>query len=388
MAINKIRAYVMHSGKIPAKYKLHSLFESLPDDAPPLKGIGYVTKVIKQPKQRPYFLKQYSLDRYQYNSFKRLMLTRAYKLEAISSDFYRFILGADRAAKSRVVYDDRQASVFGVASAVNPAGFYSLKDACDDFVKMNFWDNKENPHGRPKDIIRITQEAYQCLTEEEKNDYFQKGIYLFITSGNETADDERMRICEMFLTSGYSYAHFRYFQEHYINVQNGSAELDMAMRVLDEHDAGVHNCGLNKDMEVSRYDYDFTLYDISESNIACRFDTLSYLTVSEVFTQCEKSIAEESDKVKHRFYVCQLRTLLLQNPAKIEEICLRHTSNKKMIPNVIALLNKNISELKSELLSSANFIEFIKTVNVEDEDIKNLTHELTSLIQPQPGRII
>src|SRR5204863_8013157 len=44
----------------------------------------------------------------------------AYELEACASDFYRFILGTDRAAKTRVVFDETN---FFVASQKNPAGF-------------------------------------------------------------------------------------------------------------------------------------------------------------------------------------------------------------------------------------------------------------------------
>ena len=110
--------------ELPSKWKKSELFGQLStDDAISLRGSNNVCKVRKIYNSHIYFFKKYSESEVLSN------IGQAYELEAISSDFYRFILGTDRAAKSRVIVEngcENNITHAGVSSAENHAGYHDL----------------------------------------------------------------------------------------------------------------------------------------------------------------------------------------------------------------------------------------------------------------------
>lgn len=224
--------------------------------------------------------------------------SQLYELEAIAGELYRFILGVARAAKSRVVTD--VSNNISIISAKNPAGFKDPSRLLKEYRRHFYWEGVKTPYITPKQIKEISQEDYNQLSSCNKNIYFKQGISLFITTGDKEKDDkkwsEHSEVCWNYISE----EKLHYFEKKYINYSNGRAEIFMAMRVLNEGDAALHNLGINNNNEVAKIDYDFTLYPIRKKygdKRSCRFDTISEYNITDFFLSAKKKFLIKALKI-------------------------------------------------------------------------------------------
>lgn len=342
----------------PSKWKSKNLF-SLNEDSYVVKYDTRVYPVKKIKNQHNWFFKTYSTKQF------TCVDSHPYELEAISGELYRFILGPDRAAKSRVVTDNDH-PYLGSISAENLAGFKDIRKTWDDIKHHYFWSDRISKFSIPSKIQQVSQSDYNKLTSEEKETDFQNGVYYFVNTGNDKKDNARW--IEMIEIIDHYYSEFKinYFREKYLTYENGMAEVNMAMRILDEADAGVQNLGLNNDKEISRIDYDFTLNNVRKDCFDCtkhsQFDTIRCKPISSLFVDCENNIPRNNRTVKNRFYQCQLLTLLLNNNDVMTTLCKRHTTSEQLIFHVHKIISNNITLLQKSLYESDEFNEFMSEV--------------------------
>lgn len=342
----------------PTKWKMRDLFTL--DKGVYATGSNQVYKVEKTTNQHTWFYKTYQ------KTSNPIHDAHPYELEAIASELYRFILGVERAAKSYVITNDKNERL-GVISAENPAGFKDIRKVWSEIRRNYFWGNKENKFIQPTTIMTLTVSEYAHLSEEEKESCFQKGCFVFINTGDDKKDDENWN--EMIEIRDMYFSEFKrnHFKENYLTYDNGMAEMNMAMRILDEHDAGVGNLGLNNNNEVARIDYDFTLYTINRNFLnyktsKCNFDTISDKSIASIFIDCESKINIDNRTAQNRFYMCQLMTLLQDDYDVISILCKRHTKSPQLTRHVYNLIHENACLLKESLYNSEGFIEFMKNI--------------------------
>ena len=322
------------------------------------RGSNEIRKAKKIGKDNVWYKKQYTRTLKVVKDSEGHQIT-PYEVEAISSEFYRFILSTDRAAKARVESPDKEEiehSQLFIYSQENTSGFRNYT------AFMNYFDKRR---------AEIREKLLSHGFIAEIND----GIEWICTPESGWTKELFNECGEQFreyqtTTQGYPQQVVEeYLMKNQFTLDAGFYDLQLARRILNEGDTNFQNVGLNNHGEVSIIDYDFTFYDILKNIFERRpslYDTIRHKSISELFSNAESELMHNT-KALDRFYLCQLRTILLTNTQIISS---RHTLSKDLQNEINSSYLKNINELKEALMNSIEFKKFIST----RIDINSLMH--------------
>ncbi len=290
-------------------------------------------------------------------------------LEATASDFFRFILGPTRAAKSRVAYAPSRggSETPVVISKTNKSDYESIVEDFPEKMKAQFTEKSHLEEikssiqqdfptaifkDRPDGTLEVSANPSTSIPKAQLAEIQSSLDFMFDTNkikqslsgGSEGA----ATILSLYLSTG----------------EKNVFEFVMAAVFLAEEDANPANFGLNENDQFSKIDYDWALMPVKKSlplpskgwnNFS---DVFSSFQMGVLFKEAEKTLPANSE-AREQFYRSTLLMLILGNPAINQAITSLHTFDPKIIQFTANFLTKQSQELWIVAKESPEFKAYV-----------------------------